>query len=270
VTPASPPAGRPTTLSWLLRFAVFGCFVGHGLWGFVPKTAWLPFFDVFFVPHDVALPLMRVVGAIDVSVGVLALVHPTRALFVWAACWTIFTALLRPSAGMGMSEFFERAGNFGGPVALLALHPWPRRAADWFARVEAPAAIAPGVVARVRWILTAAIASLLIGHGGLALFVGKPLLLDHAAALGLAPSLAELRAFGALEIALGVLVLLRPGLPGLLGFVALYKLGTELLHPIAGAPIDALEAIERMGDYALPIALALILRAPAPAEPRRA
>jgi len=57
-------------------------------------------------------------------------------------------------------------------------------------------------------------------------------------------------------MALAFLLLARPH-PSLLFAVALWKVATELLYPIAGAPIW--EFIERGGSYGAPLALALLL-----------
>jgi hypothetical protein len=33
-------------LHWILRVGVIGCFIGHGAYGFLPKEAWVPYFEV--------------------------------------------------------------------------------------------------------------------------------------------------------------------------------------------------------------------------------
>ena len=244
---------------FLLRLGVLGCFVGHGMWGVLGKQAWLPFFEVFFIPDRIAVHLLPVVGAFDIAIGLWAFFAPMRAVLAWAAFWTFFTAFLRPSAGMGMSEFFERAGNFGIPLAFLLMVPPPATRRDWFEPLRALAD--PERLRRVRQILTVSIASLLMGHGGLAFFVRKPLLLDHFASIGLPLTPGQLQMFGLFEIALGLLVLVRPRWTALMAFVLVYKLATESLHPVAGRWIDILETLERMGDYVAPLAVLVLLRA---------
>jgi hypothetical protein len=61
---------------------------------------------------------------------------------------------------------------------------------------------------------------------------------------------------GTIEIAVAVAVLTRPSV-ALLAMVALWKIATESLFLVAGAPVW--EFIERGGSYAAPIALAVIL-----------
>lgn len=244
---------------FLLRIGVLGCFVGHGLWGLLGKKAWLPFFDVFFLPPSVAEHLMPIVGIIDIAVGLLAFFMPMRAVLAWATFWTFFTAFLRPSAGMGMSEFFERAGNFGVPLAFLMMFPRATTLRDWFTPLSAP--VDEERLPLVRWILTISIASLLMGHGGLAFFMKKTLLLDHFASIGVTLTPTQLQLFGLFEIALGLLVLARPQWTALMVFVFVYKLATESLHPVAGRWIDVLETIERMGDYVAPLAVIVLLNA---------
>ncbi len=243
---------------FLLRVGVLGCFAGHGLWGVLGKKAWLPFFQLFFVPEPVAVHLLPVVGTLDIAIGLWAFFVPMRSVLAWAAFWTLFTACLRPSAGMGMSEFFERAGNFGIPLAFLAMVPRPATLRDWFEPLRTP--VDTERLPLVRWILTVSIASLLMGHGGLAFFVQKASLLQHFASIGVTLTPGQLQLFGLFEIALGLLVLARPRWAGLMVFVLVYKLATESLHPIAGRWIDVLETIERMGDYIAPLAVIVLLR----------
>jgi hypothetical protein len=87
------------------------CFIGHGAFGILTKAAWVPYFAVAGVGETAAWRLMPLIGGVDIAIGVLVFVWPCRALFAWAATWAMWTAALRPFAGQGWSEFFERAGN---------------------------------------------------------------------------------------------------------------------------------------------------------------
>jgi hypothetical protein len=244
---------------FLLRVGVLGCFVGHGIWGVLGKTSWLTFIEVFFIPPRVGVHLLPVVGAVDIAIGVWAFLVPMRSVLAWATFWAFFTACLRPAAGMGMSEFFERAGNYGIPLAFLAMYARPATLRDWFEHLR-PKADAERM-RLVRVILTVSIASLLMGHGGLAFFMKKAGLIRHFAAIGVTLTPEQLQLFGLFEMGLGLLVLLRPRWAGLMAFVLVYKLATESLHPVAGRWIDTLETIERMGDYVAPAAVMVLLAA---------
>jgi len=242
---------------FLLRVGVLGCFLGHGIWGLLGKKAWVDFFQLFFVPEPVAVHLLPVVGSVDIAIGLWAFFAPMPSVLAWAAFWTFFTACLRPAAGMGMSELFERAGNYGIPLAFLAMVPRPTTLRDWFEPLRASDSARLG---RVRWILTVSIASLLMGHGGLAFFMKKALLVEHFASIGWTLTPGQLQLFGLFEMALGLLVLVRPRWTGLMVFVLVYKLATESLHPVAGRWIDILETLERMGDYVAPLAVFVLLK----------
>ena len=61
---------------------------------------------------------------------------------------------------------------------------------------------------------------------------------------------------GWFEIGLAMAVAIRPA-AGLLVFVAAWKLATESLFIVAGAPIW--EFVERAGSYAAPLALGVLL-----------
>jgi hypothetical protein len=104
----------------------------------------------------------------------------------------------------------------------------------------------------LEWLLRLATAATLIGHGGFGAAMAKSEWLGYAAAAGLAGSPELTRAVGLFEIALGLLVLARPA-PALLLFVVVWKLGTELLRPLAGEPWW--EFVERWSNYTAPLAL---------------
>jgi len=228
---------RTRGLEWILRLGVAACFVGHGAFGLLRKEAWLAYFGAMGIEPSVGWTLMPIVGAVDVAIGLSVLLRPTRSALVWAAGWALFTALLRPLAGEPIWETLERAGNYGVPLALLLL-------------VLARDRVGIG---RVAVTLQATTVLLLVGHGMLAI-AGKPLLVDHAATLGLAAPAAVMA--GASELTLAALVAFRPSVLLLLGVTA-WKVATELLFPLSGDPVW--EFIERGGSYAAPVALALLV-----------
>jgi len=81
---------------------------------------------------------MPVVGTVDISVGVLTLIQPVRAVVLYMTFWGFQTACLRPLAGQGVWELLERAGNYGVPLALLCLLGSGRSFGDWFSFRPAP------------------------------------------------------------------------------------------------------------------------------------
>lgn len=261
----SGPADDGAALSLLLRTGVALCFIGHGTYGVMTKSAWLPYFGVAGIGEAPAWQLMPWVGAMDIAIGFLAFVWPCRALFAWAAAWAVWTALLRPLAGQGWPEFFERAGNYGVPVACLVAvglaggrfarlpERWPLRSAE--------------AGDRLAWTLRLTTVVLLLGHAGCALLLNKAALARHYVVFGPADPAAVMLAVAWLEVALAAAVLARP-VPSLLVFVAVWKLATESLFLTSGAPAPFFEIVERGGSYIAPLALAwLARRAPAPSTP---
>lgn len=235
-----------TRVPMLFRIGVAMCFVGHGAFGLLQKREWLTFFDRFGISEPWAMTLMPLVGGVDIAIGLLALVLPLRVLFLYAAVWTLFTAALRPLVGLSVAELLERAGNYGVPLALLAMTTGQR----WFARIRTDGALPVlGLIRIAVWTT----ATLLIGHGWLAL-EGKPLLARHLATAGL--DAGWLPVMGVFEIGLAVLCLVRPSRTLLIG-VAFWKLGSEALFPLSGAPIW--EFVERGGSYVAPLAGAFLL-----------
>ncbi len=239
---------------WLLRIACAWCFVGHGAWGVYQKPGWIQFYEALGVPEWFAWPTMPVIGAFDILFALSVLVHPCRAALAWMAFWGVFTASLRPLAGMGWWEFLERGGNYAPPMALLVLS-MSQSGIGWFGKIAArDEALGDRFVTAARWILRAGIALLLIGHGGFGAFEARSMLVDHWSAIGVHLEGAVLRGIGWLEIGAGLAVLGFDSAP-LLVAIAVWKVLTELLYPISGVPMDIFEWIERGGDYFAPLAL---------------
>lgn len=219
----------------------------------------MPYFGFVGISPDWAYTLMPVVGAVDIAAGIAVLFSPRPAVLAYMVAWALWTALLRPLTGESALETLERAGNYGVPLALLLLVGVPRTRSlrsvqawgEWFQ--AAPAGAAQGDRAPVMRVLLVSTALLLFGHGGLAA-QGKPLLASHIGVAGLPASALSLVGFAEMSVAL--LLLATPSAP-LLVAIALWKLSTEALFPVAGAPIW--EFVERGGSYAAPIALALLL-----------
>jgi len=242
----------------VLQAAAALCFIGHGAFGVITKAAWVPYFGVVGIGRDAAYTLMPVVGTVDILLGLAVLLRPTRAGLAYMAGWALWTALLRPLAQEGGAEMLERAGNYGVTLALLLLAGAGRPRAGWFARLE-PRAFDAATRRRVAWTLRATTATLLLGHGLLALG-GKPLLVRHLAAVGLgdgATGLGRVAAQGGLEVALALAILVAPA-PALLLVALTWKLATEMLFPITGGSFW--ELVERGGSYGAPLALLLLQR----------
>jgi hypothetical protein len=96
-------------------------------------------------------------------------------------------------------------------------------------------------------------ATLLFAHGALQAVEQKPMFTAMYAAVGVPASVISLIGVG--EMLTALLVLIAP-VPALLLLIAAWKLATEALFPISGAPVW--EFIERGGSYAAPIALVLL------------
>ena len=129
---ASAPASLDGTLVlfWLLRLAAGLEFLGHGAFGVIGKAAWVPYYGVAGIPERWAWRLMPLTGAVDITLGLLVLLKPLRAVLLYMAVWGLWTALLRPLSGEPIWETVERAPNYLVPLALLYLRGIPRPA-DW-------------------------------------------------------------------------------------------------------------------------------------------
>ncbi len=118
---------------WILRIAVAGEFIGHGVFALQGKKDWVGWFAQFGVPDPaVATQILFYIGLLDILFALLILVRPVRVALLWMALWGFWTALLRPLVGLPIWDFIERSANWGAPLALLVMLGWPRSVREWF------------------------------------------------------------------------------------------------------------------------------------------
>lgn len=119
-------------LEWVLRVAVAGEFLGHGVLALQVKQSWVPYFTSVGISADTAIILLPWIGAVDIALALLILVRPVRVALLWMVLWGFGTALIRPIAGEPIWDFVERFANWGAPLALLILVGWPKNFKEWF------------------------------------------------------------------------------------------------------------------------------------------
>ncbi|MBI3020109.1 MAG: hypothetical protein HYY60_02185 [Parcubacteria group bacterium] len=120
-------------LEWVLRIAVAGEFLGHGVFALQGKEQWVGWFANFGVADPgLAAQLLFLVGVLDVALALLVLLKPIRLALLWMAFWGFWTALVRPLVGEPIWDFVERSANWGAPLALLLMLGWPKTLKDWF------------------------------------------------------------------------------------------------------------------------------------------
>lgn len=120
-------------VEWVLRIAVAGEFLGHGVFALQGKAQWIGWIqELAGVTPETAAMLLTLVGIMDLLVAIVVLIKPIRVVLLWAALWGFWTALVRPLVGEPIWDFIERWANWGAPLALLLMYPWPRRLSEWF------------------------------------------------------------------------------------------------------------------------------------------
>ena len=275
-----------TQLHWTLRVTVALCFIGHGTWGLITKSGWLPFFASQGIEPELAWALQPVIGAFDIIMALLLLRKSNRAILIWMFLWALWTAMLRPLSGniekvevdgvwtvqireearpdkTQTWEFWERAGNWGPPFMLLVMGgAFALRRKDLLGDYEEPE-IKDSTIDTVFFLCKLCLALLLIGHAGFGFAVQKQMLIDHWQSIGVNADADFISQIGYAEFALGVLIFIAPIRP--LIFLALgWKLFTEFLYVPADTVtgmgiVNIFEWIERWGDYGIPLAMLYVL-----------
>jgi uncharacterized membrane protein YphA (DoxX/SURF4 family) len=119
---------------WILRIAVAGEFIGHGIFALQGKESWFKYFEPFGITNpETITTLLFLVGLMDVLLAILVLVRPVRIAILWMALWGLWTALIRwPFGPDPIWDFVERWANWGAPLALLYILGWPTEKRQWF------------------------------------------------------------------------------------------------------------------------------------------
>lgn len=118
-------------IEWILRIAVFGEFLGHGVFALQGKKDWLEWISQLTGASDVlAVQLLSLIGIADIVVAFIILIKPVRIVVLWATLWGFWTALVRPIVGEPIWDFVELWANWGAPLALLALLGFPKTLGD--------------------------------------------------------------------------------------------------------------------------------------------
>jgi hypothetical protein len=111
---------------WILRIAIFGEFLGHGIFAILGKESFAALLTAMTgIAGSTAISLLFVIGIADIAIAILALVYPFRLMLIYASVWGFLTALARPVAGEPIWDFIERWANWGAPLALLFLRGLP-------------------------------------------------------------------------------------------------------------------------------------------------
>jgi hypothetical protein len=121
-------------MEWVLRIAVAGEFLGHGMFALQGKEGWFKYFAPFGITNpETIVGLLTLIGIMDMLMVVLVLLKPIRISLLWMALWGLWTALIRwPIGPDPVWDFIERWANWGAPLALLMLRGWPTSVKEWF------------------------------------------------------------------------------------------------------------------------------------------
>jgi hypothetical protein len=195
---------------------------------------------------------MPIVGSFDLLFGVLILIYPFRIFPAWLVIWGFTTALLRPLSGEPFSEFIERAGNYGAPLALLILSGIPKNFKDCFTRIKPDTQLSEQTLIRLSFCLRILAFLLVLGHGGLNLVMKKGLI-DQYTAIGFSNPAQTAQIIGMMEILAAFAILIRP-IRSMVFVVFLWKMISEFFYP----HYELFEWVERGGSYGVLLALWLV------------
>lgn len=111
---------NPRLVEWILRVAVAGEFLGHGVFALQGKKAWIGWIQQLTgIEAGLSAQLLLLIGMADILTALVILARPMRPVLLWASFWGFWTALVRPLVGEPIWDFIERWANWGAPLALF-------------------------------------------------------------------------------------------------------------------------------------------------------
>ncbi|MBI4272732.1 hypothetical protein HY621_02680 [Candidatus Uhrbacteria bacterium] len=118
---------------WILRIAVAGEFIGHGMFAIQGKEGWFQYFYPFGITDPgMITTILLIIGIADILLAIHVLVYPIRVIVLWMAFWGLWTAMVRwPFGPDPVWDFIERWTNWGAPLALFFMRGTPRTLKEW-------------------------------------------------------------------------------------------------------------------------------------------
>ncbi len=99
---------------WVLRIAVAGEFLGHGMFALAGKPQWVGWIgQMLGTTPETSSQLLTLIGYSDIAVAAIVLIYPVSIVLLWAALWGFWTALVRPLVGESWLDFIERFATGG-------------------------------------------------------------------------------------------------------------------------------------------------------------
>ena len=118
-------------LEWVLRIAVAGEFLGHGVLALQGKKQWVGWISQLTTADTgLATQLLLLIGISDLLVALVVFIRPIKIVLLWTVFWGFWTAILRPIVGESIWDFIERFANIGAPLALLLIKGSPKSLRD--------------------------------------------------------------------------------------------------------------------------------------------
>lgn len=103
----------------LLRIGGGICFFGHGMLALTGKTGFLGLLGSLGLDPIQAMPLLKVIGSIDILVALSILFKPNKLVLQWATLWTALTIVAWGIHGDGLMDLARRVPYVTTPLALL-------------------------------------------------------------------------------------------------------------------------------------------------------
>lgn len=114
----------PNTLAdptMVLRIGGGICFLGHGILALTAKAGFMGLLNTFGLDQIQAVALLKIIGCLDILVGLSMLIKPNKRVLQWALVWTTLTVVAWGIHGDSIMDLARRATYITTPLALLYL-----------------------------------------------------------------------------------------------------------------------------------------------------
>jgi hypothetical protein len=129
-TEANPRISMAINTEMILRLGAGICFIGHGVLALGAKAKFMALLSTFGIESTLALSLLKVIGCLDILIGLFILLKPNRLVLLWAMVWTSLTIVAWGIHGDSMMDLARRVTFMTTPFALLVLLYRNKKAKD--------------------------------------------------------------------------------------------------------------------------------------------
>ena len=105
----------------ILRIGAGLCFISHGALALSGKLGFITLLGSLGIDESTANYMLKIIGCLDIAVGLLILFKPGKLVLIWATAWAALTIVAWGVHGDSTMDLLRRITYVTTPLALMAI-----------------------------------------------------------------------------------------------------------------------------------------------------